>query len=83
MGRAVVVTLAGQVTGNARWESEGAQLGAVVESAAGASPENYRLLHGITGASGLRLPGLMTGLAGIGMHLLHGRDLRWAQYLLI
>jgi lantibiotic modifying enzyme len=82
-GRAVVITLAGQATGNARWESEGARLSAAVASAAGNSPENYRLLLGIDGTSGLRLPGLMTGLAGVGMHLLHGPDLRWAQYLLL
>ena len=83
MGRAAVITLAGQATGNAYWEGEGARLGAVVASAAGNSPKNYRLLLGIDGASGLRLPGLMTGLAGIGMYLLHGPDLRWVQYLLL
>jgi hypothetical protein len=83
IGRAVVITLAGQTTGSARWEAEGIRLGAAVRSAAGSSPANYRLLLGINGTSGLRLPGLMTGLAGIGMYLLHGPDLRWARHLLI
>jgi type 2 lantibiotic biosynthesis protein LanM len=83
IGRAAVITLVGQAVGNRRWEYEGCRLGATVASAAGGSPENYRLLLGIDGASGLRLPGLMTGLAGIGMYLLHGQDLRWARYLLL
>jgi type 2 lantibiotic biosynthesis protein LanM len=83
IGRAVVIELAGQATGNARWETEAQRLSTAVVSAAGNNPENYRLLLGIEGASGLRLPGLMTGLAGIGMHLLHGRNLRWARELLM
>lgn len=83
LGRAVVIALAGQATGNATWEAKAARLSACVTGAAGASPENYRLLLGIDGTSGLQLPGLMTGLSGIGMHLLHGSDLQWARQLLI
>ena len=83
MGRAAVLRLAGQSTGDARWEDEGARLGRLVASSAGNSPKNYHLLLGIDGTTGLRLPGLMTGLSGIGMYLLHGSDLRWARYMLV
>jgi type 2 lantibiotic biosynthesis protein LanM len=83
MGRAAVIRLAGQSTGDARWESEGARIGSLVASGAGDSPENYRLLLGIDGTTGLRLPGFMTGLSGVGMYLLHGADLRWARCLLL
>ncbi len=75
-GRAVVIRLAGESSGNARWQQEGQRLSDAVEKAASGNPENYQLLLGIDGLSGLRLPGLMTGLAGLGMHLLHGSDLR-------
>jgi len=82
-GRAVVITLAGQTMGHVRWEEEGARIGDAMVATAGNNPENYQLLLGIDGASGLRLPGLMTGLAGLGMYLLHGPDLRWARQLLL
>jgi type 2 lantibiotic biosynthesis protein LanM len=83
IGRAAVIATVGQGVGNREWELAGVRLGALVASAAGASPENYRLLLGIEGSCGLRLPGLMTGLAGIGMYLLHGTDLRWVRCLLM
>jgi type 2 lantibiotic biosynthesis protein LanM len=83
LGRAAAVAFAGQVIGVPRWEQAGSRLTANVRAAAGGRPENYQLLLGIDGASGLQLPGLMTGLAGVGMHLLHGLDLRWVQDLLL
>lgn len=83
LGRAATVIFAGQVVGERHWEEAGSQLTASVRAAAGAGPKNYRLLLGIDGASGLHLPGLMTGLAGVGMHLLHGQDLRWVRDLLL
>jgi lantibiotic modifying enzyme len=82
-GRAAVITFAGDVAGEERWKLAGSELTASVRSAAGGRPENYRLLLGIDGSPGLRLPGLMTGLAGIGMHLLHGRDTHWVRDLLL
>jgi len=83
IGRATVISFAGAVTGNSRWQREGRQLGDTVVAAVGDSPEHYQLLLGIDGMTGLRLPGLMTGLAGIGMHLLHGSDMRWVRHLLL
>lgn len=83
IGRAVVISMAGQSTGNAEWQAEGVRISGQVATRARHRPEEYRLLLGIAGTSGLRLPGLMTGLAGIGMHMLHGRDLRWARCLLV
>ncbi len=83
LGRAAVVMFAGQSVGRRHWLEAGSRLTASVQAAAGSSPENYRLLLGIDGASGLRLPGLMTGLAGIGMHLLHGQDMQWVRDLLL
>ena len=83
LGRAAAIAFAGQAVGERRWAQAGSQLTAGVRAAAGGRPENYRLLLGIPGASGLRLPGLMTGLAGIGMHLLHGEDPSWVGYLLL
>ena len=83
LGRAVIITMAGSATDNTAWQDAGARLSAMAATTAGNSPANYRLLLGIDGASGLRLPGLMTGLAGVGMHLLHGSDVRWAHHLLV
>jgi len=83
IGRAIVIMLAGQFSDNADWQVAASGIGESVVALAGDDPDNYRLLLGIDGSFGLRLPGLMTGLAGIGMHLLHGQDLRWVRHLLV
>jgi type 2 lantibiotic biosynthesis protein LanM len=83
IGRAAAITFVGQTVKNDHWVSSGLQIGAAVTSSTLGNVENYRLLLGIHGSSGLRLPGLMTGLAGIGMYLLHGQDMRWVRFLLL
>lgn len=83
LGRATVITMAGKICSNRRWQSAGSQLAERVISSADGNPENYRLLLGIDGTSGLRLPGLMTGLAGIGMFLRHRDDFTWVRQLLL
>ena len=83
LGRAAVVGFAGQAVAEPYWEQAGSRLAASTRATAGGRPENYRLLLGIDGASGLRLAGLMTGLAGVGMYLMHGRDFSWVRDLLL
>ena len=82
-GRAAVLSFAGSVLSEPRWEMASTELTAAVEREVAGQPERYRLLLGIVGETGLRLPGLMSGLAGVGMHLLHDRDTDWVRRLLI
>lgn len=83
MGRALVLMLAGQVTGDDEWKACGVRLATTVAARAERRPDRFRLLLGIDGTSGLRLPGLMTGITGIGMSLHHGADTRWVRSLLL
>lgn len=81
LGRAVALSLAGQSASNRHWQEQGRLLGRQVVSRVGSDPKNYRLLLGMTGQHGLRLPGLMTGLSGVGMYVQHGENLQWARRL--
>ena len=83
LGRAAIISLAGQFNDDLRWQSIGRDLTSDVFDAAKGDAGSIKLLLGIEGSSGLRLPGLMTGLSGIGMVLLHGQDFRWINSLLV
>lgn len=83
VGRAVVAMLSGKACGIEGWVRGGQSVIDQTMSRAGHRADGLHLLLGMNGSCGMRLPGLMTGLAGVGMALHHGSDVRWVRQLLL